>query len=105
MRPSPPPSTRALEEARARLDVALLKNPDDPSLLLLRGRADERLEQFEAAATFFQRAAKLLHDHGDRAAEAAASVEAAQAFGRGNALSKARLLFQRAIAGYELLGD
>lgn len=105
MRPSPPSSTRALEEARARLDDALLKTPDDAALLLLRGRADERLEQFEEAATFFQRAAKRLHEQGDRAAEAAASVEAAQACARAGALSKARLLFQRAIAGYELLSD
>lgn len=105
MRPSPPSSTRALEEARARLDEALHKTPDDPTLLLLRGRADERLEQFEAAASFFQRAAKRLHELGDRPAEAAASVEAAQAFARAGALSKARLLFQRAIAGYELIPD
>jgi tetratricopeptide (TPR) repeat protein len=105
MRPSPPSSTRALEEARARLDESLAKHPDDPTLLLLRGRADERLEQFEDAAKFFQRAAKRLHEQGDRAAEAAASVEAAQAFGRAGALSKAGLLFQAAIAGYELLPD
>ena len=76
MRPSPPSSTRALEEARARLDESLAKNPSDPALLLMRGRADERLEQFEDAAKFFQRAAKLLHEQGDRPAEAAASASA-----------------------------
>lgn len=105
MRPAAPPSTRALEEARARLDAELVKTPDDPKLLMLRGRADERLEQFAEAAQFYQRAARFLHEARDMTGEAAAVVEAATAFGKAGATSKARMLFSRAITRYMELGD
>lgn len=105
MRPAAPPSTRALEEARARLDAELTKNPDDPKLLLLRGRADERLEQFDEAAHFFKRAATILHEQRDMVGEAAAVVEAAAAFGRASRFTEAQALFAKAIARYLELGD
>ncbi|MEZ4241063.1 MAG: hypothetical protein R3F59_33860 [Myxococcota bacterium] len=101
----PPPSTRALEEARQRLDRELAKHPEDAKLLLLRGRADERLERYEDAAAFFQRAAKVLRAEGDRAGEAAAVLEAASAYGRAGDFSRARLLFVRAVSTFEELPD
>jgi tetratricopeptide (TPR) repeat protein len=71
-----PSSIRALELARAHLDEQLAQKPDDPKLLVLRARADERLEQFDAAADFYRRAADRYHALNDVAAEATARLDA-----------------------------
>jgi tetratricopeptide (TPR) repeat protein len=99
------PSIRALELARARLDDRLAASPDDPRLLVLRGRADERLEGFEDAALYFERAARLFAQEGDKAAQAGALVEAGAALARAGMLSKGWHTFDRAVTLYQKLGD
>jgi tetratricopeptide (TPR) repeat protein len=98
-------STRALEVARAKLDEQLKKSPDDPKLLLLRGRADERLEQYAEAARFFRRASTLLQRTGDVVGSVAASIEAARAYARAGDSDKAKDLFEYGIARYDQLND
>lgn len=98
-------STRALEIARAKLDEQLKKTPDDPRLLLLRARADEKLEQYSDAVKFFRRAATLLQRSGDITASVSASLEAANAHARAGELSEANELFDYAIARYEQLDE
>src|SRR5688500_10552200 len=101
-RPSQP-SIRALEQARARLHEQLTASPDDPKLLQLCARTEERLGRYEDAASLHQRAAKALRAAGDRGPEAAAWLETAQAYARGGHVAKAQTFFQRAVAGHELL--
>ncbi|MEQ1567074.1 MAG: hypothetical protein ABMA64_15655 [Myxococcota bacterium] len=100
-----PSAIRALELARTRLDEALAAAPDDPKLLLLRGRADERLEQFDHAAQFFRRAAGLFAAMGDRPQEAAAKVEAGVALARAGLLSSAWTHFASALQLYRQADD
>ncbi len=103
---SPPPSSaRALEQARLRLEEALAANPDDVRLLVLKARADARTRRFSEAAGYFQRAAALQREEGDRAGEAASLLEAADALTRDGYGAEARVTYNRAIGCFELLGD
>lgn len=96
---------RTLEQARDRLDAQLAAHPEDPRLLQMRAKAAERLGAHEEAASFWQRAARVLRAADDRSSEANAWLEAACAYARAGQRSKARNFFQRAVANAELLGD
>lgn len=105
MSKSTPATTKALEQARARLEDQLATNPEDPKLLVLLARATEKLGRHEEAGLLFMRGAKASRVAGDRAQEATTLLECAQAFARAGQAAKAKGFFQRAVAGHELLGD
>jgi len=102
---SRPPSPKALELARERLDDALSAHPDDPTLLLLRGRADARIGQYGEAADFFGRAADGFAALRDPVSEASARLDGATALTRAGFDDEARDAYLRSIEGFVHLGD
>ncbi|MEM6928423.1 MAG: tetratricopeptide repeat protein [Myxococcota bacterium] len=103
--PSKPPSPKALELARERLEEALSEHPDDPTLLLLRCRADARVGNYQAAASYFERASRGFLDLGDLPSEASARLDGGMALSRAGFDDEARAFYQRGIAAFELQED
>ncbi len=103
--PSKPPSPKALEMARERLEEALAEHPDDPTLLLLRGRADARVGHYGDAAEFYERAARGFHAVGDVVSEAGARLDGAVALSRAGFDEEARNAYHLAIGAYVVQDD
>lgn len=103
--PNKMPSPRALEQARTRLDDALVEHPDDPTLLLLRGRADTRVGHYADAAQFFERAAEHFHALGDSVGEASARLDEAISLSRAGFDQEARAAYHLAIAASTIHDD
>ncbi|MEN0067980.1 MAG: hypothetical protein AAGA48_37970 [Myxococcota bacterium] len=95
--PNKPPSPKALEQARTRLDDALTTHPGDPTLLLLRGRADARVGRYAEAAEFFDRAAKGFRAIDDLVNEATARLDEASSRSRAGFDEEARTAYHLAI--------